>query len=331
MDRALYSVRPFEKADYETEARLDEQNDPGFGRTAEETRHWQEAEMAEPGHISRKFVVEERLSGSAVAYGDLAHTSFNFHPQKFWIAATVDRAHQGWGIGTELYDLLEQEARARGATCLWAAVRQDDARAIRFFERHGFALLRRTWRSRLDLSEVNLAALPDRSKELADDGIRITTLAAEGGERPGVRHRVFDLSQIASRDVPRMGEYTPVSFEQYVQIEFENPGALPEGFFLAEHGGTYVGATLLTRELAHPDTLGIGFTGTHPDHRGRGIASELKRRAVRFARDQGYRYLVTNNDSLNRPIWAINERLGFQKMVTWLMGEKGMAGAGPPF
>lgn len=321
MEHDLYSVRPFVVTDYEAEARLEELTDPGSGRTADELRHWRESEAAERGHFSFQRVVEERGSGAVVAFGDLAHTSFNFHPHKYWISSTVDPTFQRRGIGTELYSLLEREALRRKAICLWSAVREDDAHSVRFFDRYGFETLRRTWRSRLDLSEANLAALPDRSEALADQGIRITNVATEGGKRSEVRRRIYELSRAASADVPRLGEYSPVSFEQFVRIDLENPSALPEAFFLAAHEERYVGLTILERQ-ARSDTLHVGFTGTHPDFRGRGIASQLKRRAVEYARDHGFRYLVTNNDSLNRPIWAINEKLGFRKMVTWLLGEK---------
>jgi RimJ/RimL family protein N-acetyltransferase len=74
---------------------------------------------------------------------------------------------------------------------------------------------------------------------------------------------------------------------------------------------------------AEPDTLIVGFTGTLPSYRGRGLASELKRRAVEFARAQGYQYLRTFNDSENPRIWAINQRLGFQVQRIWVRGEKG--------
>jgi len=78
----------------------------------------------------------------------------------------------------------------------------------------------------------------------------------------------------------------------------------------------------LQRMRGLPDTLDIGFTGTLPEFRGRGIASELKRRAVVYARDHGYRYLVTGNDSLNPRIWAINQKLGFQKWSVLVQAEK---------
>jgi mycothiol synthase len=322
VDRERYSVRPFVSADYEAEARLDERVDPGFTHTAAEIQHWQEAEAARPGHFRRTVVVEDRRSGAVVAYGDLAHTSFNYHPDKYWISAVVDPDFQQRGIGTELYSLLEREAVGRAATHLWTSVRDDDVRSVRFLERNGFTAARSVWRSRLDVARAHLDAFPDRARALADEGIRFTTLAAEGADRPDVRHRVHELSERASRDVPRLGEYSPTSFEQWVQIDVDHPTAILDGFFLAARGEAYVGLTTLTRMPTQPDTFGVGFTGTDPAFRGRGIASELKRRAVEYARDRGVRYLVTHNDSLNGPMWAINEKLGFEKMVTRREGEK---------
>jgi mycothiol synthase len=324
VDHDLFWERPFVEADYAAQARLDALTDPGYSHAAEEIRAWDGISSGTPGHFQRKKVVEYRKTATVVAVGELSHGAFNFHPDKYWIDAVVDPEFQGRGLGLHLYALLEAEASQRRAICLWTNVRDDDPRSVRFFERLGFVPLRRTWRSRLDVTTANLTALPDRSRELAEQGIRLTSLGEEGRDRSDIRHRIYDLSRIASADVPRLGEYSPVSFEQFVQIDLEGPFAIPEAFFLAAYGGEYVGMTVLERESLRPDTYHVGFTGTHPRYRGRGIASQLKRRAVEYARDQGIRFLVTNNDSLNAPIWAINEKLGFRKTTTWLEGEKAL-------
>jgi hypothetical protein len=39
--------------------------------------------------------------------------------------------------------------------------------------------------------------------------------------------------------------------------------------------------------------------------------------AIEFAHGRGVRYLRTFNDSVNTPIWAINERMGFRRTVEW--------------
>jgi mycothiol synthase len=324
----LYAVRPLVDADFEAVARLNELIDPGYGRTAEEIRHWRKVETEEPGHFLKERTVEERSTGTVVAYGSLSHTSFNFHPDKYGIFVVVFPAFQRQGIGPELYSILEREAVRRKAVCLWAGARDDVPADVRFFGRNGFRTVRKLWRSRLEVANANLTAVPDRTEDLARQGIRVTTLAAEGAEDVEVRRRLYELNRIGSADAPHVGDYQPVSYEQFLAIEIENPDTLSEAYFIAAEDELYVGMTSLARDLARPDTVHIDFTATLPSHRRRGIASQLKRQAVVYARDHGIRHIVTSNDSLNAPIWAINQKLGFQKQVTWLEGEKTLDPAG---
>ncbi|MGP8077850.1 MAG: N-acetyltransferase family protein [Thermoplasmata archaeon] len=322
MDRVRYSLRAFTDSDYGAEARIDGEIDPGFAHTAEEIRHWNEASVTEPGRLNLKLVVEEATSSEVVAYGSLSHVPWSYHPQKFWVSVCVDRAHRSEGIGRELYAHLEKEGLTRSASRLWTSSRDDEPRSLRFLERLGYAPLRKTWLSRLDLAAADLTGLPDRSETLSRHGIRFTTMQGEGMDRPEARERLYELVVLASEDVPRIGEYTPPTFEEFVAFDLDGPGAVPEAMFLACKDTEFVGMSSLEREGSRPDTLRVGFTGTRPQYRGLGIASELKRRAIRYARDLGYRYLVTANDSSNRPIWAINEKLGFRPEVTWVQAEK---------
>jgi RimJ/RimL family protein N-acetyltransferase len=125
-----------------------------------------------------------------------------------------------------------------------------------------------------------------------------------------------------------MEKMTDISFEQYSEHTFRDPRYDPEAVFLARVGDEYVAMSTLHHWPAEPDTLMVGFTGTLPAYRGRGLATELKRRAVEFARTRGYQYLRTFNDSENPRIWAINQKIGFQVQRVWLMGEKRF-GPGP--
>jgi mycothiol synthase len=322
MNHAAYSIRPFRDPDYEAEARIDREVDPMHAHTAEEIRHWTEAGASVPGRLNFKLVVEDRESGKVVAYGALQHWASSYHPQKFWVGIGVETSHRGQGIGRELYTRLEQEALARKVLCLWSGAREDDARSVRFLGQKGFAPVRKTWLSRLDLANANLTGFPDRTRTLSDIGIRISTIQEEGPARQEVREGLYRLSALAAADAPRVGDYTPVTFEEFAAFDLDGPGNIHEGTFVACKGPDFVGMSSLEREQSRPDTLRVGFTGIHPRFRGLGIASELKRRAVEYARERGYRYLVTANDSLNRPIWAINEKLGFRQEVVWVQAEK---------
>src|SRR5208282_2021298 len=322
MDPGIYSVRPFAATDYDSVAQVNAVIDPVVPETADNARRWSEIVTQEPGRVMLKQVVEEVGSGTVIAWGGLSHTLWNYHPQKFFINVAVHPAHRGRGIGRELYALLEKEAVGRDAVSLRGTVRDDDPLGVRFLELRGLVPQRKTWLSRLKLTDLDLSAFPDRSKAMSDRGIRITTMAAEGADRAEVRHRLYDLSRISSQDVPMIGEYTPVTFEEFVAIDVVGPKVLPDAIFLACDGEEYVGWSTLQRMLGLPDTLDIGFTGTLPKFRGRGIASELKRRGVEYAQTHGYRSLITSNDSLNPRIWAINEKLGFRKERTWVQAEK---------
>ena len=64
----------------------------------------------------------------------------------------------------------------------------------------------------------------------------------------------------------------------------------------------------------HPQTHGAYnvHTGVLRPYRGRGLGLALKLAAISYAQAQGARYLRTNNDSLNAPVLALNQRLGYQ-------------------
>ena len=322
MDERTYTFRPFRDSDYEQIGRINSVILPEFPETGADVRRWTQIIEREPDRLARKLIVEEVESGQVVAWGGLSHTLFNFHPDRYFLRVVVHPAHRGRGVGHEVYERLEREARQRGVERLWSHAREDEPFSLRFLERHGFVPVRKTWDSRLTVADWDPLAVPDRTPALAKAGIRVTTFAAEGADRPEVRRRVYELGRLSSKDTPRLGDYQMVSFEEFVEVNLEGPHILPDAIFLACKGEEYVGWSTLQTFESLPDTLDIGFTGTLPEYRGRGIASELKRRAIAYARDHGYSYVITGNDSLNPRIWAINEKLGFQRRTTIVHGEK---------
>jgi len=327
MDPKRYFVRPFQDADFEPLGRLQSQRFPELPSSAGEEREWDRVLEASK-LLHEKWTVEERGTGKVVAMAGLNHAPYAYHPHKFWVLVLVDPGHVSRGIGRALASLLDAEATAHQAICFWTNIRKDDSRSLRFAAQQGFAELRTTWLSVLDLTTTNPATFEDRSDLFGREGIRFTTLAQEGPSRSEVRARLFDLWTETSRDAPRMGEYSPVPFAQFA-AEIDRPELIPEAFLLAGRGDSYVASSHLERDLAEPDTLMIGFTGTRSAYRGRGLATELKRRALEYARHHGVRYLKTFNDSLNDPIWKINEKMGFRRTMELSNQERAFAPKAP--
>jgi GNAT superfamily N-acetyltransferase len=320
MDESQFQLRPFREEDYDTVSRVTSRVTPDFPTTPEELRQWNRT-FEGPNLVKIDLVAEERSSGIGVAFGSLHHVPQMYDAHRFWIEVEVDPDHRSRGIGRALYERLEGLAHERAAETLWASVRADDARSVRFFERAGFAERRRSWMSRLSVESAHSGsarAQPERPFS----GVTFTTLVEEGADRRDVQEKIYRLDLDASRDEPRMAAMTDMTFEQYSELSFRGPRHFPDAFFLAKIGSEYVSMTVLERLPAEPDTLLVGFTGTLPGYRGRGLASELKGRAVEFARAHGYRFIRTFNDSENPRIWAINQKLGFQVQTVWVRGEK---------
>lgn len=328
MDSARYLVRDHRASDFEAESRISRAVDPGSLLTAEELRHQHRLfdppvpPDSAPRLYLRDRVVEERSTGEVVAIGWLFNEPTAFDPDRYHVAVQVDPAHRGRGIGSELVRELEGVAATRRAKVLMASARIEDPTGPRFLASHGYTERRRTMRLVLDLAE-RIPPLPEPDRERwGRDGVRFATLENEGVEREPVRRALYALCSEAELDVPRLGGATASSYAQFQELFLGMPGFQADAVFLAAVGERYVAMTSLERRAARSDTIEVGFTGTARAYRGRGLATEVKRRAVEYARAKGFRYLMTGNDEANRPIGAINARLGFRPTSHRIQAEK---------
>lgn len=324
MDESRYHLREYLERDYASQARVSHRLNPERQITEQELRRWEKI-LRTPPSVFHPFVVEERSSGTGVAFGQLMTESDAVDPRFLWAGASVDPDHQGQGVGRYLADVIEQEARRRRTVGLWARARADRPRDLAFLERRGFRERGRRWRARLELPATGYSSIPRREDVLGAEGIEFTTLAEEGPARPDVQKRVHELFAAVEADEPRAGVYTSLTFEQFVTVNLEGPGFLPSAFFLARNGGRYIGLSNLELLPGEPGVLHQVLTGTLREFRGRGIATELKRRTAEFAQTHGFRSIRTENDSRNEPMWAINQKLGYRQEVVLVEWGKTLA------
>jgi GNAT superfamily N-acetyltransferase len=312
MDESRYHVREFRDTDYDALAAIANAVDPDEPVSAQSIRHMVESmrQSSDP-HF---FVVADRGSGEVVGTGVVFRPTFSREPTTQWIVENVLPDRQREGIGSALYDLLRAEAERRGAVHLRCAVLETSASGRSFVAKRKFVESRRTWRSRLDVSSADTTSLASLIQTARTEGIEYTTLAREGRNDLEVLHRVHELFNEASKDVPQDGEPADMSFQAFREFFLEGENALPDAWFLAKQGDRYVSVSSAAREPAQPQVLQQYFTGTRREARGKKLAVALKLMVIEFAKRNGYVHIETSNDSLNAPMWEINRRLGFRKV-----------------
>jgi len=261
-------------------------------------------------------------AGQVVGWGQIQHLPWRFQPHKYDLRLEVDPNLRQRGIGGALYDRLLAEAQARHAEAVRAETQESRVASLSFLTRRGFREAQRAWASVLNLERFDFAPFAPAEPRVTGQGIAITTLAAERTNDPEVTRRIYELFVRCEEGEPSIDPSTPVSYDEFLVHELAGPEAIPEATFLARDGQRFVGYSALTTISALPATVDTGFTGVIPEYRGRGIALALKLRAIQYAREHGYRYIRTDNNSLNAPMLRINQALGFEREPAWITFEK---------
>jgi GNAT superfamily N-acetyltransferase len=215
----------------------------------------------------------------------------------------VAQGHRRKGIGGCLYDRLEAFARDRKAVLLYGGYQEThDAPAARFMRERGFTILERFLPSFRELASFNPGDFHPAIERVAQPGIRLTTYASLG-DTPGHRQQLYVLEEAARATQP---------FRE-VDAYVETPYPEWEAEFLKRDQTTiFIALAPVTKEFVGVVTsLEWGFTGTHPDWCGRGIATGLKVCALQEAKARGLVRIETENHEDNVAMLAVNRKLGF--------------------
>lgn len=242
-----------------------------------------------------RLLAEE--GGRAVGYAHIERFDY-FDAGDFSVTVAVTPCARGTGHGETLLEVAEILALSHGASAFVASIRDSEAEARRFTERHGYETERHSFSSELDLT----AFVPP--EVAAPSGVTFESFADTDGSESAMR-RLFDINERGSNLVPDQGR----PFEQFRKDVFEATWFRPEGQIFAVKDGEYVGIAAVG-EIA-PGHFYHMNTGVLPEFRGRGIATALKLRAIEAASRMGGRLVTTHNDSQNAPMLAINRKLGY--------------------
>ncbi len=232
-----------------------------------------------------------------VATGCVARSS---QPGNRPVAVAVLPERRRHGLGGELLDLCLAHARSLEAANAIGWIREDDADAVRFVEKHGFVVTDRVVSLALDLGPgLPLPAPPE--------GIGITELGEIHLEQA---YLVF-VAGIA--DIPASEAAHARPFDDWALQLLTHPLTL-----VALDGEQVVGYADLELRNALVGLLDNNLTTVRRSHRRRGIAEALKRTQIAWATEHGYRRIVTATHAANEPMRRLNEKLGYHALPAQL-------------
>jgi GNAT superfamily N-acetyltransferase len=307
-------------ADYAAGVAVSNASYPEYAETVEEWRHWEET-WDHAKYFRLRLVAQDR--GRIVGVGQVSHMRWAFVPTKYRVDVSVHPDARRQGHGTALYDALIAAVRARAGKTVAASAKQSMTDGVRFLTKRGYAEVKRDWESRLFVKRFDFARFAAADERVANQGIRIATLAEEMTRDEDAIQKAYELEEDCRMDVPSVDPPTRHTLEEFRQNDIDAPNALLDGFFIAiDRSGRYLGLSNLFRSLDDPSFLWQGLTGVRREAREKGIAMALKLRTVRYAIDKGVDHIKTWNDTRNRPMLAINEAMGFERQPAWISYEK---------
>ena len=277
-------LRPFEAWDIDWWVGLRMRIDPSMGEAA--LRRVAEGEAVD---FDRRTVAE--VGGVQVGVATVARRKDEVRPG---LLVAVDAPFRGLGIGSLLF-----------ADC-WPAVTHDpevtaflvdaDTRSLEVARHWGFEAVSHGILSRL----VDLPAAPPT----VPDGTTLMVVDDAAGATPAedaVLAELVDVSDTSPERVELGWNATPEMFRRFfasmvwvVAVVDGAPAAVTSGAPRPDGGWTIV------------------YSGTRPDHRGRGLARLVKDALHAEVRRRGGTYVETMNEERNVAIRALNASLGYE-------------------
>ena len=311
-------------ADYEATAAIWTANWPEYPKTAEMYRY--NAETRDPNTIFGQLVAED--DGGIVATGYFRAETDCEVSSKFLVYVQVDPAEQGRGIGTALFDAMMERLSEHDPAILQSFTREDHEAGIVFLKKRGFRVSMKEQDSELDLASFDPARFAGVVDRVRESGIEIVPASELSKRDHDWMRKTWELHGEIIPDVPDDDVLENMPFEKFAKT-FDHPDYLPDGYFLALDGGSYIGMSSVWNRRVKKGEVYTRLTGVIRSHRRRGIATALKVRAHEFAKEWGAKVVVTDNEE-NNPMYDLNVQLGFVPTRAWLQFRKELGAAKKP-
>lgn len=267
-----------------------------------------------PAHVQHARWVAE-AEGKVVASGRYFQHVGRFHPQKFRMEIDVHPDYRGRGIGRALYERVMAALAPFDPIAVQTNAREDWAASFAALAKAGFVEKMRTWENKLDLTQFDPAPFAETVRRVEELGYRLVYHKEMAGDAAFLQ-KLYDAIMEIRSDVPATDPSTPIPFEHWLTKQVE--GETVWAWLVALKDGEVAGVThLLTTDEAE-GMLHTGLTGVRREHRGTGLAYALKVKSLVDAKAAGFTTVLTWNESNNRRMLAVNERVGFVRQPAWV-------------
>jgi RimJ/RimL family protein N-acetyltransferase len=242
----------------------------------------------------RTLELVAEADGAVVAVGVAGLNVWTSTEGASWAFVTVDAAHRRQGIGDELGRRLLDHLREVGATKTTSFFRWTEE-GERWAQAQGWSRLLGGPLIALDPRLVPEPELPA--------GYRWVPTSELEGEA------VFEAVREAALDEPTPDPNDAFELEDFLREWNEPDFDRESSTAVLDEAGNVVAFSFLNTA---GDRAHHGFTGTVREHRGRGLATAVKRRTLHAAAARGVTRVTTSNAEQNAAIRAINRKLGFE-------------------
>jgi len=257
--------------------------------------------------VNRARVVTDH-TGQIVGWS-LVDRRANEPSNRGFVTLSVHPDHRRIGVGELLFSDVREFCKSIGISSLKSKVKDSEPQWLAWAQSKGFSIERQAFRSSIKLADFEFNPFTNKINQLVNENIVFTTLAKLGDSAEN-RRRYYETDSKAAIDIP--GEDTVESWEEFCHENFNDEGYRPEGAHIAVHNEQIIGVAHAWLDKEH-DRMVNAMTGVIPEYRGRGIATSLKVKTIEYAKEYGVSEILTQNDSENAPMLAVNNKLCYKR------------------
>lgn len=300
-------IRPFDRRDGRAVSALLRALVPEWVMTERGLLDWIES-TPERARL-RTWVAEDGREVVAFGEAGLRWESSDEGVADFWVGVLPLARRRG--TGGALYALTERHLAAEGARTLQTFVRGDED-GERFLAAHGFRKTRREQCWLLDPRTTDPRAMSELAAAKAAEGFRVVPLR-ELRDHP---EELYPVYREAHGDIPSDHREDNMSFEEWRRAVFDYADLDFDASHLVLAGRKPASFALVAVDREGRRATHM-MTGTARDFRHRGLARLAKLATIRWAAENGVTALVTENDTTNADMLALNEHLGYRPTSTF--------------